>query len=151
MNTLSYAIVPPGEYGFTTFQLLVDGTPMQEFAGYVECVLPYWEIKGDFSVAEPDPTSEDDCLRIVGTCDCGESGCGATHARVTKDATTVRIADFSGWRRPGASQEVVVGRENYDRVMRELTGFAEQERQIDEARVKAAEALRRQGSQPNVP
>jgi len=122
MNHLSFR---QAEYDFLYFELLVDGHELGKLVGFAASILPYWLIDGDLAIAEPSPAPPDDCDRIVGTCDCGEFGCGGTQARVTKTSDSVLFSNFTHGVQPeGKTKVLTFARCNYEMVLAAMTAVA---------------------------
>lgn len=132
MNTLSFEPIDRESYGFAGFRLLVDGAPIDQIPGCVFGELSYWEVGDDLQPIYPDQDPEN-CLRIVGVCDCGTAGCASTYARVTKTSQTVRMSDFSGRQVHELEIELTFSRRNYEEVLAQMGALAAQY-ELDDAR-----------------
>jgi hypothetical protein len=120
MNLLSFRLC---EIDFPGFVLVVDDQPLAKHVGSAESAIPYWLVDGDLSPAHSDES--DECFRIIGTCTCGDFGCGGTMALITKSPEAVTMTNFTYGVPPEHQAKLFsFTRSNYDQVLSEMSSQA---------------------------
>ncbi|MDM7949013.1 hypothetical protein [Hydrogenophaga sp.] len=130
MNTLDFEPLDPDEFGFRGFRLLIDGQYIYSVPGCTFGELSYWEFADDLGL-EDESVSSQKIHRVVGVCDCGFAGCGATWARVEKHDGIVTFSEFSGFQNPQESPTLTFDRENYEAVIARMRILTAKYQQLD--------------------
>jgi hypothetical protein len=133
MNVLGYQADSANGLSFI---LLIDGAPLVQLIGSEDGPIPYWIV--DYGIpgwppleAKQAPLQGSD-TRIVSVCGCGEYGCGHSRCRVTYSEDRVVFDQFEGdCSAPRWPKTFTFDRQNYDRVMDEITQLAAQQRASD--------------------
>ncbi|MDP2016954.1 MAG: hypothetical protein Q8K41_10030 [Hydrogenophaga sp.] len=120
------------QWGFRGFMLLVDGQPIYEVPGVVFSEISYWEFAEEQAALKRD-ADQLDYHQLIGVCDCGFAGCGATWVRVVKEAGNVLFSEFSGLQKHEEPRTLTFTAENYNEVMARMDVLAESYRVLDAA------------------
>lgn len=93
MNTLDYRST---DQNGLSFELLVDGQPLDELIGSKDTPIPFWLFDDGMSDLPPYSPERDPEIRIIAVCSCGEYGCGRSLCRVVREGDSVVFRDFEG-------------------------------------------------------
>ena len=130
MNVLDMQPIDFEEWGFRGFTLLVDGQPITKVPGVVFGEISYWEFAEE-QAAIKRYANQLDYRQLIGVCDCGFAGCGATWVRVVKESGNVLFSEFSGLQKHEEPRTLTFTEKNYSEVMARMEVLAESYRLLD--------------------
>lgn len=115
MNTLSYRTI---DQNGRSFELLIDGQPIDELIGAADSAIPYWLFKDGVNELPRKGVSD---YFIVSVCGCGEYGCGNASCQKLDETDCVVLCDFrDDGSSVGNGMTLRFSRENYDSVLADI-------------------------------
>jgi hypothetical protein len=124
LNVLSFE---KSEENGLSFELVVDGEPLDDLVGGATGGIPYWIIEDDLTHISASKTEagEEPNERIVCVCSCGEYGCGHTRCRILKVDRLVVFSSFASIvSTEGRNKTFCFTRKNYDDLIAQIVAAA---------------------------